>query len=288
MAKRRNSVVREFYLENEFGQRFSLMDIEKGCLLTNPEGLGFSRTMEYEQVADDFVENINKLNQALIQAEVNFITYDNYKKFVNFVLAAKSLRLIYLVPSGQTTEEYFKDITISELTKTEIKQNGVMTETITMDSLGLWNKKSDIIYNISTGSNEVRWDFRFPSEFISYSNRQIIYENTGHKDASFLLEIPGYVLNPTLTIKQNGQTLNSISITNTIALGETLYYCTKPSDMYIYKIDSNNVKTNLFSTLNINNTNFFELPQGSCEIILTAENEINSAKLTIYQEYIGI
>lgn len=281
-------MVREFYLENEYGQRFSLMNIENGCLLTNPDGLGFSRTMEYEQVADDFVENINKLNQALIQAEVNFISYDNYKKFVNFVLAAKSLKIIYAVPTGQITEEYFKDVVISNLTKTEIKPNGVMTETITMDSLGLWKKKTNIIYNITAGGDEVRWNFRFPSRFISYSSRQIIYENTGHKEASFLLEIPGYVINPTLTIKQNGQVINTITITNTIALGETLYYCTKPSDMYIYKVDSNNVKTNLFSTLNINNTNFFELPQGSCEILLTAENEINNGQLTIYQEYIGI
>lgn len=281
-------MIREFYLENELGQRFSLMDIEKGCLLTNPEGLGFSRTIEYEQVADDFVENINKLNQALIQGEVNFLNYDNYRLFVNFVLSANKLKLIYLVPSGQTTEEFFKDIKISELTKKEIKPNGVMTETITMDSLGLWNKKTDIIYNITAQSDEVRWNFRFPSKFVSYSNRQIIYSNTGHKEASFLLEIPGFVINPSLTIKQNNEIINIITIDNIIDNGETLYYCTKPSDMFIYKVDSNGVRTNLFSLLDINNTNFFELPQGTSEIILAADNEIENAKLTIYQEYIGI
>lgn len=281
-------MVREFYLENELGQRYSLMDMENGCLFTNPEGLGFSRTLEYEQVADDFVENVNKLNQALIQGEVNFLNYDNYRSFVNFVLSANKLRLIYLVPSGQTTEEFFKDIKISELTKTEIKTNGVMTENITMDSLGLWNKKTDIIYNISAQSDEVRWNFRFSSKFVSYSNRQIIYSNTGHKQASFLLELPGFVINPSLIIKQNDEILNTIAIETTIDEDETLYYCTKPSDTFIYKVDSNGVRTNLFSLLDINNTNFFQLPKGTCEIDLVADNEIENAKLTIYQEYIGI
>jgi hypothetical protein len=29
-------MVREFYIENETGQRFSMMDIEKGCFLSSP------------------------------------------------------------------------------------------------------------------------------------------------------------------------------------------------------------------------------------------------------------
>lgn len=282
-------MVREFYLENEIGQRFSLMDIKNGCLLTNPEGLGFSRNLTYEQVADDFVENINKLNQAQISGEINFLNYDNYRKFTDFILRANALKLIYIMPTSEDQqEEYFKNIKISELTKTEIKQNGIMTESIIMDSLGLWNKRSDIIYNVSSQGNEVRWDFRFPSKFISYSLRQIIYSNDGHKEASFLLELPGYVINPSLTIMKDGEEIGTIEIENTIDSDETLYYCTKPSDMYIYKIDENNVKTNLFSTLNINNKNFFQLPQGTSEIILSADNEITKAKLTIYQEYIGI
>lgn len=281
-------MVREFYLENEIGQRFSLMDIEKGCLLTNPDGLGFTRSLQYEQVEDDFVENINKLNQAQISAEINFLNYTNYRKFVDFVLSATALKLIYIIPINNEKEEYFKNIVVSDLTKTEIKNNGVMTETITMDSLGLWNKKSDIVYNVVSQDDEVRWDFRFPSKFVSYSIRQIIYNNTGQKTASFLLELPGYVINPKLTIKQNNEEIGTIEIDNTIDIDETLYYCTKPSDMYIYKVDSNGVRTNLFSLLDINNKNFFQLPQGTSEISLEADNQITKAKLTIYQEYIGI
>jgi undecaprenyl diphosphate synthase len=62
-------------------------------------------------------------------------------------------------------------------------------------------------------------------------------------------------------------------IDTTVELGETLYYSTKPSDMFIYKENSLGQRENLFSILDINNKNFFELPQGTCEIILEAENE---------------
>ena len=35
-------MVREFYIENETGQRFSMMNVEKGCFLSSPSGLGDS------------------------------------------------------------------------------------------------------------------------------------------------------------------------------------------------------------------------------------------------------
>lgn len=282
-------MVRKFYLENENGQRYSLMDIENGCLLTSPSGLGFAKDIDYEQIGDDFVENTNHISQASIQAEVNFLNYTNYKNFADFILRATALKLIYIIPSDTvaTGEEYFKDVNVSELTKTEIQPNGVMTEAITIDSLSLWNKKTDIVYNISEQQNETRWDIRFPSTFVSYSSRKIVYNNEGHKAAAFLLEIPGFVINPVLTIRQNGEEINSLAIDQTFEEGETFLYCTRPSDMFIYRY-TNGVYTNLFSSLDINNTNFFLLPKGASEILISADNEIQSAKLTIFQEYIGI
>lgn len=36
MQKRGAKVVREFYIENELGQQFSMMDVENGCFLNAP------------------------------------------------------------------------------------------------------------------------------------------------------------------------------------------------------------------------------------------------------------
>lgn len=44
------NVVREFSLINENDEVFSFMDIVNYCLLTDPEGLGYSYANTYEQI----------------------------------------------------------------------------------------------------------------------------------------------------------------------------------------------------------------------------------------------
>ena len=60
-------MVREFYIENELGQRFSLMDIENSCFLDSPTGLGYSYSTEYSQIENNFIQNIRKLAQGQIR-----------------------------------------------------------------------------------------------------------------------------------------------------------------------------------------------------------------------------
>lgn len=43
-------MVREFYLINELGQSFSMMNIEEGCFLDEPSGLGYEYDNKYEQI----------------------------------------------------------------------------------------------------------------------------------------------------------------------------------------------------------------------------------------------
>lgn len=114
-------MVREFYIENETGQRFSMMDIEKGCFLSSPTGLGYSYNIEYSQIGENFIQNIRKLAQGQISGELIFKKYDNYKKFVDFIESAKNLKFVYKVPLENGFTEYFKDIDISNIEKGEIR-----------------------------------------------------------------------------------------------------------------------------------------------------------------------
>ena len=59
-------MVREFKLINEKGQEYSLMDIYKYCLLTEPSGLGYNYSTEYEQLGDTFIANLRKIEQGQI------------------------------------------------------------------------------------------------------------------------------------------------------------------------------------------------------------------------------
>lgn len=114
-------MVREFYIENETGQRFSMMNIEEGCFLSSPSGLGYSYDIKYSQIGNDFIQNIRKLTQGQISGELIFKKYDNYKKFIDFVESANFLKFVYKVPFENGFTEYFKDIDISNVDKSEIR-----------------------------------------------------------------------------------------------------------------------------------------------------------------------
>ena len=60
-------MVREFNLINNKGQRYSLMDIENSTLMTDPSGLGYSYSDEYEQLGNTFISNLRKIEQGQIQ-----------------------------------------------------------------------------------------------------------------------------------------------------------------------------------------------------------------------------
>lgn len=114
-------MVREFYIENETGQRFSMMNIEEGCFLSSPTGLGYSYDTQYSQIGNDFLQNIRKLTQGQIGGELIFKKYDNYKKFVDFIESAIFLKLVYKIPFENGFTEFFKDIDISNIDKSEIR-----------------------------------------------------------------------------------------------------------------------------------------------------------------------
>ena len=83
-------MVRGFRLLNEKGQSYSLMDIQNNCLLTEPNGLGYSYSTEYEQLGNIFVENLRKFEQGQITGIVNFLKYDNFKELVDFIERAEN------------------------------------------------------------------------------------------------------------------------------------------------------------------------------------------------------
>lgn len=112
-------MVREFYVENELGQRFSLMDAENDCFFNSPAGLGYSYNIEYAQIGNDFIQNIRKISQGAINGELIFKKYENYKKFIDFIESATNLKIAYKVPFENGFTEYFKDIDVLSVDKGE-------------------------------------------------------------------------------------------------------------------------------------------------------------------------
>lgn len=281
-------MVREFKLINENGQEYSLMDIERYCLLTDPSGLGFSYTTEYEQLGNTFISNLRKLEQGQISGTVNFLSYDNYKNFVDFIERAESLKFAYKIPFKNSSKEYFKDVNIQSLTKTQIQTNGIISESITFDCLSLWYEQLTTVYTIEKIENEIQWDFVWDSRFADYTSRSIIANNDGHVNAAIKVEISGHVINPGIYVYHNGEIYAGLTILTTIEEGEKLLYSSKDQEIYIRKQNKDGSTENLFKEkygIDINNRNIFDIPKGSSEIAITAENNIANAKLYIYKYY---
>ena len=281
-------MVRKFELLNEKGQRFSLMDIENYCFLSEPSGLGYSYSTEYEQLNYTFIENIRRIEQEQISGTVNFLNYDNYKKFVDFIEEAENLKFAYSIPFHNGEKEYLKDINIQGLTKTQIQQNGVLSESITFDCLSLWYEETTTVYTIEPQTNEIRWDFPWDSKFADYDTRNLQYINKGHVEAPILVEISGHVLNPRIELYVEGELYQTVSFNVDIAEYEKLLYGTKENDFYISKQKTDGTIESLFNldVIDFKNDNVIRLPKNkSCEIRLKADNEILNAKVTILEFY---
>ena len=284
-------MVREFKLVNEKGQEYSLMDIDNYCLLTEPNGLGMSYSTEYQQLGNTFISNLRKSEQGQISGMVNFLNYDNFKKLVDFIEKSITLKLSYKIPFKNGIKEYLKDIEIQSLTKTQIQTNGVLSESITFNCLSLWYEQITAVYTIEPQENEIRWDFEWDSRFADYDTRSLSYINEGHVEAPVLAEISGHVVNPKIELYVEGQLYQTVPFTIEIEEYEKLLYGTKENEFYIMKQNTDGTKESLFNldVIDFENDNVIRLPKGrSCEIKITADNEVLNAQVTILAYYKAI
>ena len=281
--------IRNFYFENEYGQRIDCQKVNGNLFLYNISGLGFEKNTEYVKVGSRYITNKEDFVQIPINGELEFdeMTYDEYSNFVDFILQANSLKLIY-VPKKSARTEYFRDVDVTQLVKEEEDDFNVLTCPITMIPKSLWYERNDIIYTAEIFDDELRWDFEWDSRFADYENRNIIFENKGHVEASFLLELNGYLKNPAISIYVDNEKKYELALNLILERNEKIIYSTEDDNLRLCLIDENGNETNLFNELDLNKINFFKIPKGVSELRLTADNEILNSKLTIFVEYIAV
>lgn len=279
-------MVRKFYLENEKGQKYDLMDKDNYCFLSSPTGLGYAYDTTYEQVGNSFITNIRQLQQGKIAGEAIFKSYDNYKNMVDYIEQSKKLKFVYEIPFvNNKNTKFYKTVEISSAEKGEKDTDGYLHIPIEFNCKTLWYEETETVYDMAKSSGEIRWDFKWDSRFKSYDNRSFTFENNGHVEAPIKLEIGGYVINPHLELYSNKIKIAELAFNMTLEEFEKILYSTKDDELYVYKENADGTLTNLFEDLDLQNYNFIKIPQGVSEIKLSADNEITDAKLTIFVEY---
>lgn len=281
-------MVREFKLINEKGQEYSLMDLKNYCFLSEPTGLGYSYTTEYEQLGYTFITNLRKFEQGTISGTANFSSYDNYKKLVDFIEASENLRFVYKIPYQSGTKEYFKDVQIQSISKTQKQTNGIIAETVTFDCLSLWYEENTFIHDMGQQEGSIAWDFKWDSKFTDFTTRSLQYINNGHVDAPILVEIDGPVLNPKIQLYVEGELYQELPFTVDIKEYEKLLYGTKEGEFYLNKQNTDGSLENLFNldVLDPKDDEIIRIPKNkSCELKLVADEDILNAKVTIFAYY---
>ena len=281
--------IRNFYFENEKGQRIDCQKVGGRLFLYNVTGLGFEKNVEYVQVGNTFVKNEEKVKQNVIDGELEFyeLTYEEYLDFVNFILKSESLKLVY-IPKLTNRIEFYREIDFVKIDKNEEDDFNILVSPIQIYCLSLWYKKNIINYSIEEIDNEIRWDFEWDSRFNEYDSRSLTFINEGHTEAPIEVEIKGHVLNPKIELYVEGQLYQTVTFNVDISQYEKLLYGTKENNFYINRRNADGTESSLFSldVIDFANDNVIRLPQNkSCEIKISADNDVAEAKITILTYY---
>lgn len=280
--------IRNFYFENELGERIDCQKINGNLFFYNVTGLGYEEEIEYFQSGNNFIPNKKNIVQNQISGELEFydMTYDEYSDFVNFILQASELKLIY-VPKKTVRKEYYRDIDLFKIDKAEEDDYNVLTCPISMNAKSLWYEKNENVYDVTAQANEMRYDYRWDSRYTTYDKRSLVYNNKGHVEAPFVVEIDGYIVNPEIQIIVDKEIIADLKIPITIDEYEKFLFSSKAGEIYIRKQKADGTTENLFKKqyIDISKNNIFKLPIGVSKIKLVADEEITSAKITIYPEY---
>lgn len=278
--------VRRFLLENEKGQQFRMDNLNEGCFLTSPSGLGYSYNVNFVQLGYDFIENNRKINQQILKGTVYFKSYDMVKNFIDYVESAKNLKWIYKIPFENEEKIFYRDVVITKLDKTE-KSGKWLACPIEFASKSLWYEQNETIFKIEAYDDEMRYNYRWNSRYIDYNTRAIQFNNRGHIEAPFQIEIDGFVQNPSISIFVDEEEYANITVPIMINEYEKLLYSSKAGEIYIQKQNTDGTKENLWKEpyIDIRKQNIFKLPLGVSEIRLTADDDVLNAKLTIYPQY---
>ena len=277
-------MIRQFYLENEYGQRWDLNNPATG-LLISPEGLGYSMESSYVPIGHSFIQNYFKESQQAVTGTVMFGSTAPYvacNKFIGFTNAASELKLIYKTDAG----EYYRDVDLVEFGKSEITEARVLECEVQFMCRGLFYSNQVDRFVVGRTEGELRWSFTWPARFNDYSSRKVTISNTGHVPATFELELFGYCENPVVLVEQGDRELYRVCFPTILQQGEKILYSSVDGNLYCLRVDQAGNETNFVDSLDINNTNFFKLPVGDSQIEFSSDTgATNRTVLTIYRFY---
>lgn len=191
--------VREFWLTNADGTKFSLMPHTN--FLYEPQGLGYGVSLTTTKLGNTDVILSEMYNLGSVEGELLFMDnalgskYQRYQEFLQF-LSRKPIQLHYLPPNA--TDAYYCAIRVVSVEKTEVNhEDNVLHCPIQMYRQTMWFNETPTVMEVgNTVTDGKSYPLDRPYAYGQNSLSNIALYNSGMADAAMKLEIVGSCTNP--------------------------------------------------------------------------------------------
>lgn len=208
---------RKFWLINSQNERYDFTLKEQKTFLSDPSGLGFSKTLDtvklgYSAIIVDSDLDLPSVTGNLLFYDSTEKAYADYDDFMDFIKYTP-LKLHYQ-PANLLTSFYI-DCIITSLQKGEYDNGGKYLECpITFSGLSRWTNSSQNTLVVTNGesSNGKYYDLKRPYNYSANSLTDISITVNGQLPIGFVFEIVGEVTNPLLQITQDEEQYGIIKI----------------------------------------------------------------------------
>lgn len=250
--------IRQFNLVNSAGQTYTLTVANKYTgFLGEVDGLGYERDNEYQQIGDRFLRISENTKQGVINGIIQFFQPRAYQEFTAFARFCddKDLTLYYQIPTGT----FLKGGEVTKIEKSEGDDS--LKVKIEFTSTTLWYQDMDI----------------------SVSDDSITVISDSKKECPCCLSFSG-VTTASWVQSVNGVQVMTGALENvTFAETDTIYIRTDTDPYKIYKVDENDVVTDLYEYSDFSTSRFPLLYEGENVFTITGAANISVKGQSLYE-----
>lgn len=290
-------IPRKFYLSSASGERYGLNG-ERGVWLTDPSGLGIVLSPGFANARNGFFAVVltDEVPQGAVYGTLVFTggsPYDDYQAFVNWALAAgDGLSLVY---APTPTAEFYRGVTLSSLSKSEIRRPGWLSCELTLLGGTPWYKPTQLRIDLTPDSaTGMRYPWRYAPETVYpvdvNGSMRALLNAGGHIPSALVMTYTGAALNPTLRLVGaiTGTDYGRLALTAKLAAGDRLEYSSRYLNTYIRRVAADGSVEDLIDYVDLAYEPWLRLPLTEpATFYMTAEGPSlpGDAKVKIFDYY---
>lgn len=267
---------RKFWLTNNNGDTFTFTDLNSKFFFNNPQGLGFSKSVDGVSLGNvmkvlSTEYNLLTISGSLLFYDIREKAYQDYFDFVKFI-SYTPIKLHYLPPN--TLNSYYCDIEVIQADKSEYSIQGYLEIPLQLLMTSHWQDDEERIIEARNVVNDGKhYDLERPYYYGANDLENISLTNNGNDVVGFIVEIDGEVVNPQWTIYQDGEIYGSCKLNGTF---DKVIVNSRDGENEIYLENGGSVITNANTYQDLSITGgiltFCKLKTGTSKMVFTSGN----------------